>query len=194
MSMSHAIERRHDVTGLILAGGRGLRFGGMDKGLVEFRGMTLAEHQLRLLAPQVSRVLVSANRNAEHYLAFGVEVVGDTVTGWPGPLAGMLAGARAAGTGWIACMPCDTLGAPPDSVARLLAAATEIDSPAAYAVGDEGAQYPLCVLHTRLAGALQAALEGGRRAVRDFLQAQRAAAADFHDCRLRNINHPGMLA
>lgn len=187
------MERMHDVTGLVLAGGRGLRFGGMDKGLVEFRGRTLVEHQLQLLAPQVSRVLISANRNVACYRSFGVDVVGDTVADWPGPLAGMLAGARVAGTPWIACAPCDTLGAPFDSVARLLDAADEANAPAAYAVGDEGPQYPLCVLHTRLADVLQAAVESGRRAVRDFLQMQRAVAVDFRDCRLRNINHPDLL-
>lgn len=185
---------RSDATGVVLAGGRGSRFGGVDKGLVEFRGRTLVEHQLRLLAPQVARVLVSANRNLARYRGFGVDVIGDSVPGWPGPLAGMLAGVHAAGTQWIVSVPCDTLGTPEDTAARLIDAAETAGVPAAYAVGFAGPQYVLCALQTRLADALQTALEAGRRAVRDFLQEQQAVAADFRDCALRNANHPGLLA
>lgn len=194
MNIHAEFAQLHDVTGLVLAGGRGLRFGGVDKGLIEFRGRSLTERQLELLAPQVARVVVSANRNLARYRGFGVEVVGDCVPDWSGPLAGMLAGARSAGTAWIACMPCDMLDAPHDTVARLLVAARAASVPAAYAQGPDGPQYALCLLHTRLVDVLQTALDMGHRAVRDFLHAQGAVAADFRDCALRNVNYPEMLA
>lgn len=185
---------RGAVTGVILAGGRGLRFGGADKGLAEYRGRTLVEHQLALLAPQVSAVLISANRNLERYRAFGVPVVSDLESNWAGPLAGMLAGARTATTPWLVCIPCDTLGLPTDTVERLLRTAQAAGAGAAYAAGAEGPQYVVCALRADLADALQSALDAGRHAVRAFLFAQNAVAADFRDCALTNANRPEALA
>lgn len=192
--MSPSSTDRDTVTGVILAGGRGLRFGGADKGLVEHRGRTLAEHQLALLAPQVSAVLISANRNLERYRGFGVPVVTDLESAWSGPLAGMLAGARTATTPWIVCIPCDTLGLPADTVSRLLGAAQSAGASAAYASDAEGPQYVVCALRADLADALHAALRAGRYAVRAFLFTQNAVAADFRDCALTNANHPEALA
>ena len=59
-----AAPARDAVTGLILAGGRGQRLGGVDKGLQPWRGRPLVDHALARLAPQVSEVMISANRNA----------------------------------------------------------------------------------------------------------------------------------
>ncbi|HXD26818.1 MAG TPA: NTP transferase domain-containing protein, partial [Propionibacteriaceae bacterium] len=81
-----------DITGLVLAGGRGSRMGGVDKGLQEHRGVPLALHALRRLAPQVGRVMLSANRNLEAYRSMGAPVWADEISDYPGPLAGMLAG------------------------------------------------------------------------------------------------------
>lgn len=183
-----------DVTGVVLAGGRGLRFGGADKGLVAYRGRTLAEHQLALLAPQVRCVLISANRNLARYRSFGVEVVTDGQPGWFGPLAGMLAAARRADTPWLVCVACDTLGLPADSVARLIRSACRAGASAAYALADDGPHYTVCALRTDLAGSLQDALAAGRYAVRAFLFSQHAVAADFRDHALVNANVPEALA
>jgi len=56
------IDPQH-ITGLVLAGGRGARMGGLDKGLQLFRGLPLAQHALRRLQPQVGNLLLTANRN-----------------------------------------------------------------------------------------------------------------------------------
>ena len=63
---------KDDVTGLILAGGRGSRMGGVDKGLQNHLGIPLAMHALLRLAPQVGHVLINANRNLGAYDAMGV--------------------------------------------------------------------------------------------------------------------------
>lgn len=97
-----------DITGLILAGGRGSRMGGVDKGLQVFNGAPMAMHALMRLSPQVGHVLINANRNLAAYESFGVPVVVDAVPDFAGPLAGILAGLRA--------MP-DTL--PADRAVRL---------------------------------------------------------------------------
>ena len=192
--MTNAPVCHADVTGLILAGGQGRRFGGADKGLALHRGRPLAAHQLALLTGRVTQVLISANRHLADYRSMGVEVVSDTVPDWPGPLAGMSAAAHAARTPWLVCVPCDVLNLPDDTVTRLLAAAGYAGAPAAYAQAVDGPHYALCALRTTLAGALDAALAGGRHAVRDFLRAQHAAMADFSDCALVNANRPELLS
>ena len=113
------ISARDDITGLILAGGRGSRMGGVDKGLQIHRGRPLAAHALERLRPQVGRLMVNANRNLETYRAMGVPVWPDEVPDYPGPLAGMLAGLAHCETALMATVPCDTPNFPLDLVARL---------------------------------------------------------------------------
>ncbi|MGH8804840.1 MAG: NTP transferase domain-containing protein, partial [Polaromonas sp.] len=82
------------ITGVILAGGRGSRMGGADKGLQNFNGVPLALHTLMRLSPQVGDIMINANRNLAAYESFGVPVWPDS-TGlgeYAGPLAGFLTG------------------------------------------------------------------------------------------------------
>ena len=152
---------RADITGLVLAGGRGQRLGGVDKGLQPWRGTPLVDHALARLAPQVGEVLVSANRNAADYASRGVRVLGDASDDFPGPLAGILAGLRAASTPWVAVVPCDSPRLPLDLVARL----AEGLGDASGAVVHRGRLEPVCcLLSTALADDLERYLgEGGRK-------------------------------
>jgi molybdopterin-guanine dinucleotide biosynthesis protein A len=122
------------VTGLILAGGRGSRMGGTDKGLQPLRGMPMAMHVLWRLAPQVTDVVINANRNLGAYEGFGRTVVPDASADFQGPLAGMLAGLPYCETEWMMVVPCDTPHLPADLVARLLEAAEHVDAPVAMPV------------------------------------------------------------
>lgn len=189
--MNATARHRLHSTAAILAGGRGARLGGRDKGWVAWRGRALVEHQLDALRPQSSALLISANRNLARYRALGVRVVTDAEAAYLGPLAGMSAICSAAGTPWIVCVPCDVVGLPPDTVARLIDAAA--GRGAAYARSHEDPIYPLCAFERQLAPALAQALAGERRSVRSFLSAQDAAEADFSDCALRNLNTPQAL-
>ena len=65
------MTRREDVTGIVLAGGQGRRMGGVDKGLVSFRGSPMAAHAIARLAPQVGAIVVNANQYADAYAALG---------------------------------------------------------------------------------------------------------------------------
>ena len=114
-----AAPAREAITGLVLAGGRGQRLGGVDKGLQPWRGRPLADHALERLAPQVGHVMISANRNASAYAARVTRVLADASDDFPGPLAGILAGLRAAETPWLAVVPCDSPCLPLDLVERL---------------------------------------------------------------------------
>ena len=122
------------VTGLILAGGRGSRMGGTDKGLQPLRGMPMAMHVLWRLAPQVIDVVINANRNLGAYEGFGRTVVPDASADFQGPLAGMLAGLPYCETEGMMVVPCDTPHLPSDLVARLLEAAERVDAPVAMPV------------------------------------------------------------
>lgn len=182
------------ITGVVLAGGRGARMNGADKGLIECDGHPLAEQQLVRLRAQTGAQMISANRNLERYRQLGVPVVTDAQPDYAGPLAGMLAALRGAYTPWIACLPCDTLGTPDDLVPRLLDGARSGGARAAYAVDRNGPQYTVCLLHVDLAAALDAALRANRRAVRAFLDEQKAIAVEFRECAFANLNTPEALA
>lgn len=110
---------KQDITGIILAGGRGSRMGGADKGLQNFRGMPLALYTLMRLGPQVGDVMINANRNLSAYEAFGAPVWPDGISGFAGPLAGFLVGLEQCETEYLVTVPCDTPLFPLDLVQRL---------------------------------------------------------------------------
>lgn len=107
------------VTGLILAGGKGSRMGGVDKGLQVFRGRRLVDHVYDRLAPQVGGILINANQNHDEYRTFGVRVVSDAIGGFAGPLAGLHAGLSVSKRPYLASVPCDSPFLPEDLVERL---------------------------------------------------------------------------
>ena len=111
--------QKDDVTGVILAGGRGSRMGGADKGLQNFRGMPMAMFTLLRLSPQVGEIIINANRNLSAYESFGVPVWPDSLAEYPGPLAGFLTGLEHCETEYLLTVPCDTPLFPQDLVARL---------------------------------------------------------------------------
>ena len=115
------------VLGVLLAGGRSERMGGGDKCLVELGGRPLLAHAIERLRPQVASLVLNANGDARRFARFDLPVVADTVTGFAGPLAGILAGMlfardRMAGIRYVATAATDSPFFPGDLVARLSAA------------------------------------------------------------------------
>ncbi len=115
-----------DITAMILAGGRGSRMGGADKGLQNFNGTPLALHTMMRLNIQsggpLGGVMINANRNLAAYESFGAPVWPDVVGEFAGPLAGMLTGLERCETPLLMTVPCDTPLFPLDMVERLLGA------------------------------------------------------------------------
>ncbi|WP_153099807.1 molybdenum cofactor guanylyltransferase [Paraburkholderia hayleyella] len=185
------------LTGLLLAGGRGTRMGGVDKGLQLLHGEPLAQHVLTRLAPQTGPLLINANRHLADYTALGAPfaatVVSDTLAGFPGPLAGfpgplagLLAGMRAATTELMLCVPCDTPFLPTDLALRLMEAleASEADIATALTCNRDGqhALHPVVALvRTALADDLAASLASGERRVRAWYARHTLATAHFPD-------------
>jgi molybdenum cofactor guanylyltransferase len=129
--------QREDITGVILAGGRGSRMGGVDKGLQNFRGMPMALYTLLRLQPQVGELMINANRNLSAYESMGVPVWPDALSDYAGPLAGFLAGLEQCETSYLVTVPCDTPLFPQDLVARLAEALQREDAQIATAAARE---------------------------------------------------------
>lgn len=128
-----AVIERADITGWVLAGGRGSRMGGTDKGLQLLGGVPLVQHAVQRLSPQVGRMAINANRHADVYASFGVPVHPDSLADFPGPLGGFLAGLEHCTTPYLMTVPCDTPNFPVDLVARLAAELIARDVPLAMA-------------------------------------------------------------
>ncbi|WP_375542504.1 molybdenum cofactor guanylyltransferase MobA [Paraburkholderia sp. CNPSo 3272] len=192
------------ITGLVLAGGRGQRMGGADKGLQVLHGKPLAAHVLARLAPQVGALSISANRNGDAYAALGApwraSVLADTLPDFPGPLAGLLAGLRAAQTEWLLTAPCDSPWLPADLAERLghAALSARADIVTATTTNAEGEVWlhpVFALVRTSLADDLAAFLAGGERKVRAWYARHTAAEVAFADERaFYNINSLQELA
>ena len=128
-----------DITGLILAGGRGSRMGGIDKGLQNFNGLPLALHTLTRLqmGGGVGSIMLNANRNLAAYESFGVSVWPDVLADYAGPLAGFLTGLERCETPFLVTVPCDTPLLPLDLVPRRAQALDEQDADIAMVAAPE---------------------------------------------------------
>lgn len=115
-----------EVAGCVLAGGLARRMGGGDKGLIRLGGRLVLDHVLDRFQPQVSACVLNANGDPARFASYGLPVVADSVEGFAGPLAGVLAGLEWArdntGARWVATAATDTPFFPEDFVARMLAA------------------------------------------------------------------------
>jgi len=165
-----------DITGLILAGGRGTRMGGADKGLQTFNGMPLALHTLTRLqmGAGVGQIMINANRNLAAYESFGVPVWPDGLADYAGPLAGFLTGLERCDTPYLLTVPCDTPLLPLDLAdrlaAELAAADADIAMVAAPEAGKDGhmqlrTQPVFCLLRTSLLESLVRFTQNGGRKI-----------------------------
>lgn len=161
--------------GVILAGGRGTRMGGVAKADIQLGGERLLDHATARLEPQVGRVIVNANDP----LACDLSVVADSMVGHLGPLAGVLAGldwAADHGQDCIVTVAVDTPFFPCDLVPQLMLAAHD---GFAIATTAEGPQGTFGLWPTRLIAPLRAFLEAGGRKVRSFATAHNAGLTLF---------------
>ncbi|MDP2164499.1 MAG: molybdenum cofactor guanylyltransferase MobA [Hydrogenophaga sp.] len=165
----------NDITGLILAGGRGSRMSGVDKGLQTFNSMPLALHTLTRLqmGGGVGHIMINANRNLAAYESFGASVWPDGLADYAGPLAGFLTGLERCETPFLVTVPCDTPLLPLDLVPRLAQALESQDADIAMAAAPEvdregqmqiRAQPVFCLLRVDLLESLvQFTQNGGRK-------------------------------
>jgi molybdopterin-guanine dinucleotide biosynthesis protein A len=189
----------HQITGLILAGGRAQRMGGMDKGLIPFHGKPLIESTITRIKPQVSSILINANRNITKYAAYGYPVILDETPDFSGPLAGFLAGLKASKTPYLLTTPCDSPLLPTDLTLRL---ANELEAgkfDLVYASSKEAngkvwKQPVFCLMHTRLQDSLATFLEKGNLKIDRWFDELKSSTVVFEDAQaFININTPEEL-
>ena len=183
--MAEQLIAPDDITGLILAGGRGSRMGGVDKGLQNHLGMPLAMHAMLRLQPQVGHLMVNANRNLSAYESMGIPVWPDALADYPGPLAGFLSGLEHCETPFLVTVPCDTPNFPTDLVARLAAGLLAEDAEIAIAATHEDGQLQLhpvfCLMRSELMESLVAFTASGQRKIDRWTGQHRCATVVFDE-------------
>ena len=184
---------KQQITGLILAGGKGTRMGSVDKGLQLFRGTPMAEQVLQRLKPQVGHVIINANQHREVYESFGCPVCPDEFSGFAGPLAGLHAGLTRCETPYLVTSPCDSPFLPMDLVEKLSAALAAAQADIAVAVtGDSARQqrHPVfCLLSRHLKDDLATYLgDGGRKMDAWFARHTQVDVGFADEAEFANIN------
>lgn len=172
---------RASITAVILAGGKARRMGGQDKGLVELAGQPLIEHVIARVAPQVSQILINANRNTGQYARYGYPVVSDTLSDFQGPLAGFLAAMQQVESDFIVTLPCDGPCLPVDLVNRLYDAQQAAEAEIAVAHDGNRMQPVYALISTRLQPSLEAFLAAGERKIDRWYGQHNTVTADFSD-------------
>jgi molybdopterin-guanine dinucleotide biosynthesis protein A len=169
--------------------------GTRDKGWIEFQGRPLIEQVLERFAPQVGRVVISANRNLERYAGLGFEVVPDVQPGFAGPLAGLQAAFRATSAELLAAAPCDSPFLPLDLVARLRDGLRSSGAQVAVARA-QGRTHPIfCLCRQSVQASLDDALAAGQRRLEAWCRSLPLVEVEFDDAQaFRNLNAPGDLA
>jgi molybdopterin-guanine dinucleotide biosynthesis protein A len=178
----------HQITGLVLAGGRGSRMGGADKGLQNFNGTPLALHALLRLQMQegglVGDQMINANRNLGAYEAFGMPVWPDTLNDYAGPLAGFMTGLERCESPYLLTVPCDTPLFPLDLAQRLAQAfedeGTEIAMAAAREEDGQLRPQPVfCLMRLDLLESLVAFTQAGGRKIDRWTDQHRTVIVPF---------------
>jgi molybdopterin-guanine dinucleotide biosynthesis protein A len=188
-----------DITGLILAGGRAQRMGGIDKGLIPFHNKPLIESAIAKLKPQVQTLLINANRNITKYAGYGYLVIMDETPDFSGPLAGFAVGLKSCKTPYLLTSPCDS-PLLPNKLAELLSAEMERgDFELVYASSKEvdgkvWAQPVFCLMRANLQDSLKNFLLKGDRKIDRWFKELRSSTVIFDDPQVfANVNTPEEL-
>jgi molybdopterin-guanine dinucleotide biosynthesis protein A len=188
------------ITGLILAGGRAQRMGGIDKGLIPFHGKALIESTISRLKPQVSTILINANRSITKYSHYGYPVLMDETPDFSGPLAGFSVGLKHCKTPYLLTSPCDSPLLPTDLAQKM---AVELESNNlelvfASSKEDDGkiwSQPVFCLMTSDLQDSLDAFLSKGDLKIDRWFKELRSGTVVFeHSQAFANVNTPEELA
>lgn len=181
---------------LLLAGGRGQRMGGQDKGLLVWQGQPLIAHLHHQTRGLSDDLIISCNRNLERYALYADQLVHDDNSDFPGPLAGIRAGLAVARHPHLMVLPCDV----PRIDAELLTAMREAacqqpDKPLMLRQGEHWEPL-LCIIPVALAGEFENAWNEGERSPGRIMRNLGAIALQCpeNDRRLANLNTPELLS
>jgi molybdopterin-guanine dinucleotide biosynthesis protein A len=173
--------------------------GGIDKGLIPFMGKPLIEQAIARLRPQVTTILINANRNHDRYAEYGHAVIADKHPDFAGPLAGFAAGLEHCKTEYLLSVPCDSPVFPLNLSEQLLEEMISTQSDLVYASsldasGASWTQPVFCLMRRTVQQSLQAFLDQGGRKIDRWFEALPSSAVVFaDDAAFANTNTPEEL-
>ena len=170
-----------DITAVILAGGKGRRLGGQDKGLVHYKNKPLIEHVIERIKPQVKTIIVNANRNQETYANYGFPVINDELSDFQGPLAGFATAMKSVTTSHIMTLPCDGPLLPNNLVTRMLEKMDDASDTLVVAHNGDRLQPVYALIPISLINSLEQFLEEGNRKIDLWYARHPMQIADFSD-------------
>lgn len=188
------------ITGLILAGGRAQRMGGIDKGLISFHGKPLIESAISRLKPQVSTILINANRSITKYSHYGYPVLMDETPDFSGPLAGFSVGLKHCKTPYLLTSPCDSPLLPNDLAEKMAhqLEGNNLELVFASSKEDDGktwSQPVFCLMKSDLQDSLNAFLSKGDLKIDRWFKELRSGTVVFENAQaFANVNTPEELA
>jgi len=175
---------KQNITAVVLAGGKGRRLEGQDKGLVLFKDKALIQHVIERIQPQVGNIIINANRNHETYERYGYLVLSDEMSDFQGPLSGFASAMKKVKTDYIITVPCDGPSLPLDLVSRLLSKLDKCSNIAnciAVAHDGERIQPVHALIPVGLLASLEKFLANGDRKIDLWYNNHELILADFSD-------------
>ena len=189
-----------DITGLILAGGRAQRMGGIDKGLISFHGKPLIESAIDRLQPQVGTILINANRSITKYSHYGYPVLMDETPDFSGPLAGFSVGLKHCKTPYLLTSPCDSPLLPNDLAEKMGTELEKNNLELVFASSKENdgkiwSQPVFCLMKSSLKDSLDVFLCKGDLKIDRWFKELRSGTVVFENPQaFANVNTPEELA
>ncbi len=190
----------NQITYLILAGGRGQRMQGVDKGLMLWQDKPMIEHVIKHLDVPFNQLIISANRNESIYEKYAHQIIGDDSSStdghckkaYLGPLAGILSAMNICTTEYLLCVPCDSPCPPAYLLNDLWHCLQQQNKKSAVCHDGERLQPLFCLLPRQHKTLLANFLQQGQRKVHDFFNLIEPAICDFskQKNRFHNFNHP----
>lgn len=176
------------ISAIVLAGGRGTRMQGIDKGLVNYQGRPMIEHVVERISTQVDDIIISANRNLQRYGAYADRVVSDEVTGFNGPLSGIASCLPYCKHPRVLVVACDMPRLPQDLVQLLQQAMAQ--HPVSIITCEQRPQLAM-LISVKLLPTLNAALAHGDFKLMDWVTAQPHSCYEYPDpAAFTNLNSP----
>ncbi|TCK05932.1 molybdenum cofactor guanylyltransferase [Marinobacterium mangrovicola] len=180
---------RKNYTGLVLAGGRGRRMGGQDKGLINHDGQPLVSYSLQALQPHCQQIYINCNRNQAAYAAFGFPLISDPDDSFPGPLKALAALLPNLPENDLLILPCDTPEIGPAQMQTLIDVSTSYPGHWVYLRAD-GRDHPL---HALLPQSIKPLLlefihQSGEQRLMRAIDALPHVAVELTDSLLLNLN------
>ena len=180
-----------EISSVIMAGGQGLRMDGVDKGLIEFRGLPLVAHVVSVIESKVDKIYISANRSFDSYASYG-EVISDDLLDFQGPLAGISKALKVCSTKYLLVLPCDSPLVDSELIDDLISRMKQKDADICVAHDGSIMHATFALMKSNLGKSLEHFLNDGGRKMALWYRQQNLERVDVSDrlVVLTNLNKP----